>query len=343
MRKRLIFESLEARRQMAAGWTNAWNSMDVNDSGQVTPLDALLVINHINQQGIGVLPSTSDAQPAAPLVDVNSDGAVGPRDVIRIINALNHYTQPPEFSFANASTTEAGSQFTGRTTPDTTVVIEQLTAVLPMRWTLVSDPAGVLEPFDIGAQSIIVRVTATDPLGRIARQNLEFTPAQPAPVLSALSDTLGPAIGTLAPEVKLLNQNGQQVSLQEKLQTGNVVLYFYPKDNTPKCTIEAQDFRNRSAELQALGATVLGVSIDPVESHLEFANKYDLNFDILADDSHSASAAYGVLTQLNGKSVAARTTFIIGSDGKVLEVFRDVDVTVHGQRVVDALKNLSST
>ncbi len=135
-----------------------------------------------------------------------------------------------------------------------------------------------------------------------------------------------------------MNQNGELVSLKETLKQGTVVLYFYPKDNTPKCSIQAQDFRDKSAEMQALGATVLGVSVDPVESHLEFADKYDLNFDILADDRMVASNAYGVLSEFNGMPIALRTTYIIGSDGIIKEIFRDVDVSIHGQRVLDAIR-----
>ncbi len=140
----------------------------------------------------------------------------------------------------------------------------------------------------------------------------------------------------------LKNQNGVEVSLEDQLQAGTVVLYFYPKDNTPKCTVQAQDLRDREAEIRALGATILGVSVDPVDSHLQFAGQYDLNFDILSDVTGAVSNEYGVLTEFNGKPISLRTTFIIGSDGVIKEIFRDVDVTVHTQRVIDALASNTS-
>jgi len=338
-RNRLRFEQLESRRLLAADMTNSVNALDVNGSGQVTPLDVLLVISEINRNGIRVLPSTSSAAVVSAMVDVNADGKVSPIDALKIINALNKYTDPPAIAFQNASTTNPGSEFIGHTLPNTQVVIEQLAAVLPKRWTMTSDADGEFS-VDIGSQSIVVKAAATDPLGRSINRNLEFAPGQPAPTLSNINEASEPAIGTRAPEVKLRNQNGELVSLSETLKSGPVVLYFYPKDNTPRCSIEASDFRDRSAEMKALGATVLGVSVDPIASHLVFANQYSLNFDILADDAQVVSKAYGVLSEFNGKPIALRTTFLIGTDGIIREVFRDVDVSVHGQRVIDALKEL---
>ena len=336
--RKLRFEKFEERRVMAADWTNAENALDVNDSGLVTPLDVLLVVNDINASGVRTLPEAPTGAVAAAMIDVNNDGLVSGLDVLQIINALNLYVDPPSLSFENASTAQPGTQFVGQTLPNSKIVIEQLAAVLPMRWEMLSTPDGEFNPIDVGAVGMLVKATVTDPLGRTISKNLEFKPGTTAPELSSFNEALGPSIGQVAPEVKLLNQDGVEVSLQDKLQQGTVVLYFYPKDNTPKCTVQAQDLRTRSAEITALGATILGVSVDPVESHLEFADTYDLNFDILSDVTHHVSEAYGVLTQLNGNSIALRTTFIIGSDGIIKEIFRDVDVTTHTQRVVDALK-----
>ncbi len=337
--RKLRIERFEDRLVMAADWTNADNALDVNDSGLVTPLDVLLVVNNINDHGVRVLtepPPTSAAVPA--MVDVNADGVVSGSDVLQIINALNFYVDPPSLAFQNATADQPGSKFVGATLPNSKVVIEQLAAVLPSRWELLSDADGEFNPIDVGATGMVVKATVTDPLGRSISQNLEFKPGEATPDLSSFNETAGPVIGQQAPEVKLLNQNGVEVSLQDKLSDGTVVLYFYPKDNTPKCTVQAQDLRSRSAEIQALGATILGVSVDPVDSHLEFADKYDLNFDILADVTTQVSQAYGVLSQFNGKPISLRTTFIIGSDGVIKEIFRDVDVTAHTQRVVDAIK-----
>ncbi len=336
--RKLRLEQLETRRVMAADWTNSDNPLDVNDSGLVTPLDVLLIVNDINANGIRSLPAPAQDAVIPAMIDVNADGVVSGLDTLQVINALNFYVEPVSLSFENASADLPGSQFLGQTLPNSKVVIEQLAAVLPVRWEIQSSADGEFSPIDVGALGMFVKATVTDPLGRTVTQNLEFKPGAMAPERSSFDETAGPSIGEVAPEVKLLNQDGVEVSLQDKLREGTVVLYFYPKDNTPKCTVQAQDLRNRSAEIEALGATILGVSVDPVESHLDFADKYDLNFDILSDVSHQVSNAYGVLTQFNGKPIALRTTFIIGSDGVIREILRDVNVTAHSQRVVDALK-----
>lgn len=336
-RKSLSFERLENRRQMASDWMNAVNPLDVNSSGEVTPLDVLLIVNDVNQSGSRELPSVSTGTKATALVDVNGDGAVSPIDAWKVVSALQLYSVDPMIEFSNASGENSGSLFDGRTLPDTKVTIEQLASVLPLKWTFTADANGEFQGFDVGFQSKAVRVTAVDPLGRTISKDMVFSPGEAEPLLTAIGSN-GPAIGDVAPEVALLNQNGELVSLKETLKSGPVVLYFYPKDNTPKCSVQAQDFRDKSAEMQALGVTVLGVSVDPVESHLEFANQYDLNFDILADDGKTASSEYGVLSQLNGQPIALRTTYLIGADGVIREIFRDVDVSVHGNRVLDALK-----
>jgi peroxiredoxin Q/BCP len=117
-----------------------------------------------------------------------------------------------------------------------------------------------------------------------------------------------------------------------------VVLYFYPKDNTPGCTVEALDFSNRKAQIQALGAEVFGVSLDSVQSHYEFADGHQLNFDILSDSDKKVTTAYGALTEIQNTPIAKRTTFIIGTDGVVKKIFTEVDVLIHGEEVVAALQ-----
>ncbi len=339
-RKSLKFEQLENRRVMASDWTNAVNPLDVNSSGEVSPLDALLIINDLNQFGSRILPNVAAGTTVPALIDASGDGAVSPFDAFKVVNALGMYAAiEPMIEFSNASGENAGSVFNGRTSPETKVVIEQLAAALPVKWSFTSDDKGEFKGFDAGFQGQAVRVTAVDPLGRSITHDLIFKPGEAEPALTAIASR-GPAIGDVAPEVSLLNQNGEMVSLKETLKQGPVVLYFYPKDNTPKCSIEAQDFRDKSAEMKTLGVTVLGVSVDPVESHLEFATQYSLNFDILADDGMSASTDYGVLSEFRGKPIALRTTFLIGSDGVIREIFRDVDVSIHGRRVLDALKTM---
>ncbi len=123
-----------------------------------------------------------------------------------------------------------------------------------------------------------------------------------------------------------------------------VVLYFYPKDDTPGCTKEACAFRDRSKELKKAGAVVLGVSADDVESHVKFRDKYSLNFPLLADVEHAVAEAYGAWREKNmyGKKSwgIQRSTYLIGADGKVVQVWKRVQVDGHDQQVLDALNEL---
>lgn len=138
--------------------------------------------------------------------------------------------------------------------------------------------------------------------------------------------------------MKLHNQDGVEIDLADVLRENVVVLYFYPKNFTPGCSVEAKDFRSRKDEIESLGAKVVGVSLDTVDSHKQFADEYGLNFDILSDAQRKVSSAYGVLGEFNGVPIAKRTTFIIGRDGLVNEVFRDVNVHIHGEQVIEALR-----
>lgn len=148
-----------------------------------------------------------------------------------------------------------------------------------------------------------------------------------------------PLVGQKAPPVKLLNQNGEMVDLQALEGESAIVLYFYPKDNTPGCTVEALDFSARKAQIEALGAKVYGVSLDPVDSKKDFADQHQLSFDILSDLDRKVTTAYGALTETaSGVPIARRTTFIIGSDGLIKQIFTDVNVNIHGAQVVAALE-----
>lgn len=149
--------------------------------------------------------------------------------------------------------------------------------------------------------------------------------------------------GQVAPDFTLKSDAGQDVRLSD-LRGKPVVLYFYPKDDTPGCTREACAFRDRSAELQAAGAVVLGVSPDDVESHAEFRDKYSLNFPLLADLGHRVADAYGAWREKNlyGKVSMGiqRSTFVIDGTGTVRQAWKKVNVDGHDEEVLAALRSL---
>lgn len=149
--------------------------------------------------------------------------------------------------------------------------------------------------------------------------------------------------GAAAPDFSLKADDGREVKLSDFRGTP-VVLYFYPKDDTPGCTKEACAFRDRSAELKAKGAALLGVSPDDVASHGQFRDKYSLNFPLLADTEHQVAERYGAWRERNmyGRKYMGiqRSTFLIDADGKVRKVWQKVDVDGHDQEVLDALDSL---
>ena len=118
-----------------------------------------------------------------------------------------------------------------------------------------------------------------------------------------------------------------------------MVLYFYPKDDTPGCTKEACSFRDNIKSLKGLGAEIVGVSLDSVDSHKKFTEKYHLSFPLLSDKDKRIATAYGVLKE-TGTS-ASRVTFIIDKKGKIAKIFPKVDVNIHTEEVAAALKELS--
>jgi peroxiredoxin Q/BCP len=149
--------------------------------------------------------------------------------------------------------------------------------------------------------------------------------------------------GTTAPAFTLTADDGKQVKLSD-FQGKPVVLYFYPKDDTPGCTREACAFRDLHGELQAAGAVVLGVSPDKVESHEKFRDKYELNFPLLADPDHAVAEQYGAWREKNmyGKKSMGiqRSTYLIGPDGKIARVWKRVSVDGHDAAVLQAIKDL---
>jgi peroxiredoxin Q/BCP len=147
-------------------------------------------------------------------------------------------------------------------------------------------------------------------------------------------------VGDPAPEFEGPTSDGRRLGLKDFVGKKNVVLYFYPKDDTPGCTKEACSFRDNLGTLRKMGAEIIGVSLDSVESHQKFASKYNLPFPLISDKEKRIAQAYGVLKD-TGTS-ASRVTFVIDKTCKVAKVFPQVDVTKHTDEVVAALKTLPS-
>ena len=148
-----------------------------------------------------------------------------------------------------------------------------------------------------------------------------------------------PSVGSLAPEFTLASQEGTPVSI--KNYRGKwVVLYFYPKDFSSGCTIEAHNFQRDQPQYQQRNVVVLGVSIDSADSHKQFCTKEGLNFKLLADTDHKVSIAYGSLTNLGLVKFASRHTFIINPEGKIVKAFTEVKPTEHSAEVLSALAEL---
>jgi thioredoxin-dependent peroxiredoxin len=147
--------------------------------------------------------------------------------------------------------------------------------------------------------------------------------------------------GEIAPDFALAGSGGKQLALSG-FNGRYVVLYFYPKDDTPACTKEAIDFSGLKPEFKALGAEVIGVSPDTAQSHGKFRQKHALEITLLADGEKAAIHAYGVWAEkkMYGKTYMGveRTTFLIGPDGKILEIWRGVKVPGHAAAVLEALK-----
>ncbi len=154
-----------------------------------------------------------------------------------------------------------------------------------------------------------------------------------------LSRSPMPAVGGAAPDFTLPSQEGTSVSLRD-YRGKWVVLYFYPKDQTPGCTREAHNFQADSAKYAQRDAVVLGVSVDNVDSHKRFCAKEGLNFKLLADTDHKVTQAYGSLTNMGVVKFAARNTFIIDPNGKIAKVYSSVDPVKHNSEVLAELDQL---
>ena len=148
-----------------------------------------------------------------------------------------------------------------------------------------------------------------------------------------------PSIGAPAPDFNLPNASGEMVSLAS-FKNSWVVLYFYPKDDTPGCTKEACSFRDDLHKLEKLGAKVVGVSVDDGKSHAEFAKKYNLPFPLLSDKDGAVASKYGALSDFLVMKMAKRYTFLIDDKGVLRKSYLSVDTSRHSQEIIDDLTAL---
>jgi peroxiredoxin Q/BCP len=158
-----------------------------------------------------------------------------------------------------------------------------------------------------------------------------------------MQDFYEPKIGDLAPNFRLPSTRGKEISLED-FKGKDVILYFYPKDDTPGCTAEACSFRDTESELSKNGAVVLGVSTDSLESHDKFTGKHKLNFPLLSDETADVAKMFGVWKEKNlyGRRSwgVGRTTFWIGTDGRIRKIYKKIDTATHG---ADILKDLQES
>ena len=156
-----------------------------------------------------------------------------------------------------------------------------------------------------------------------------------------MQDFYEPKVGDVAPNFRLPSTRGKEVSLKD-FKGKDVILYFYPKDDTPGCTAEACSFRDHEADLTKEHAVVLGVSTDSLESHEKFTEKHHLNFPLLSDQTSDIAKMYGVWKEKNlyGRRTwgVARTTYWIGPDGRVKKVWKKVDAKRHAEEVLEGLR-----
>jgi thioredoxin-dependent peroxiredoxin len=152
-----------------------------------------------------------------------------------------------------------------------------------------------------------------------------------------------PAEGTMAPDFTLDTDAGTPLTLSE-LRGRPVVLFFYPKDDTPGCTIESCEFRDLMPRFQGVNAVILGISPDDVKSHVKFRKKFDLPYQLLADVGHPVAELYGVWQEksMMGRKYMgnARTTFVIDRNGRIAKVFEKVKAEGHAAAVADAVASL---
>lgn len=159
-------------------------------------------------------------------------------------------------------------------------------------------------------------------------------------VLAALTASAAlPSVGDLAPEFTLSDGEGNEVSLEDHRGKW-VVLYFYPKDFTSGCTIQAHEFQRDLAKYEKAGAVILGVSVDTPDSHKSFCEKEGLEFTLLSDTDAAVSSSYGSVMEYQGQKLSARNTFVIDPEGRLVRVFEKVKPQGHSEEVLAALAEL---
>jgi thioredoxin-dependent peroxiredoxin len=154
-------------------------------------------------------------------------------------------------------------------------------------------------------------------------------------------ETKAPAAGTAAPDFTLTSNEGKPTSLAD-FRGKWVVLYFYPKNFTSGCTLEAKNFQSDLAKYEQANAAIVGVSVDTAESHKDFCAKEGLSFKLLSDPDAKVSTQYGSVMEYNGNQLSARNTFLINPDGRIARVFLGVKPAGHSEEVLSSLKQLQS-
>jgi thioredoxin-dependent peroxiredoxin len=176
-------------------------------------------------------------------------------------------------------------------------------------------------------------VTQSAKPATVGEAKVEATPAATTPAAATPANATTLKEGDDAPAVTFTLQNGKAVSLAS-LKGQQVAVYFYPKDDTPGCTVEAQGIRDQWEAFEKAGIQVFGVSMQDAASHTAFIEKHKLPFDLVVDADHSVTQSFGV--PVAGGQFAARHTFLIGADGKIKRVWREVNPKEHAKELLDA-------
>lgn len=155
------------------------------------------------------------------------------------------------------------------------------------------------------------------------------------------------ATGAQIPDIAIPDQNANTIPLFDHIGKQGAIIYFYPKDNTPSCTIEANDFQKLQGEFEQLGVAVIGISKDSIQSHDKFCNKYGLAFTLLSDTQGEACERFGVWQEKKnyGKTYMGivRSTFSVDANGRIINVYTNVKTKGHAEKVLNEIKSASNT